>query len=385
MVSWRRSAAGSSNRTVCLHFNFLEEHSFCCPAASYLKAKLPFALSRTHIPFIQFMVAPFTASLYSRIQLLEHENRLQNQAISHLQGQNELLSLTISRLRANAFAIDTSDTANSNIQTHAIGASDRRYAHHHHKGRTAYDVYRTCVRPASSAPLHNQRAAAAQRPSSCHRKPRLDAKQPTTQSNSSELNNAMRLAASFNSSAAFCSSGAACRKEFCDLAHSAFFCCAHGVHCLKPEAAGVMSVFKARGLHDAHLSISRPAASAAAAADNDRFCVWIHVKCGKVQPRSNHLCRSGFGEVRVLCDARRPQSCRSWGVYRSIGCFSSFEKRANGVGACSLRGVVQRQLPSLLLEVAPDSFMFTSAAAAMEALQYMVSGAESPVSLVHIL
>jgi hypothetical protein len=46
---------------------------------------------------------------------------------------------------------------------------------------------------------------------------------------------------------------------------------------------------------------------------------------------------------------------------------------------------VQRQLPSLLLEVAPDSFMFTSAAAAMEALQLMISGAESPVSLVHIL
>jgi hypothetical protein len=97
------------------------------------------------------------------------------------------------------------------------------------------------------------------------------------------------------------------------------------------------------------------------------------------------MCRSGFREVRVLCDARRPQICRSWAVVPSIRCFSSRDNRGNGFSAQSLRRAVERQLPSLLLQVAPESFMFNSAASAMEALQLMLYDADSHVSIVHVV
>ncbi len=323
-----------------------------------------------------FMVAPFTASLYSRLQLVEHENRLQSQAISRLQCQNERLSLAIARFRlADTFSDDTSRTASRDNRPRVHSASDLQ-------GAKAYDFYRHYVGPSvPSQQLQRQNALPHSSPS---QKQRLKVELPSSQTISADLNSALILAASFDPVVASCSHGCACRKEFCDLAHPAFFCCAHGVHCLQPAAGGIMSFSKARLLHDAHLSISRAVSSAAAPVD-DRFCVWIHGHCGKFQPRSNHLCRSGFREVRVLCDARQPQKCRSWSLLRSIGCFSSRDNRGNCFSARSLRQLVERQLPGLLLEVAADSFMFNSAAAAMEALQLMLSDAEQQVSMVHVL
>jgi hypothetical protein len=50
-----------------------------------------------------------------------------------------------------------------------------------------------------------------------------------------------------------------------------------------------------------------------------------------------------------------------------------------------LRRAVERQLPGLLLNLAADSFVFTSAASALEALQLMISDTDSPASMVHVL
>ncbi len=324
------------------------------------------------------MAAPFTASLFSRLQLVEHENCIQNQAIVRLQCQNERLSLTISRLHAATIGNDTSQAASTANQLE----SSRSGAFCLKKGRNAYEVYRRHVCPTLPS-QQGQHGSSLHQDSSYSKKQYLNVKVPSSPSNSAVLLNAMELAASFDPVTALCSHGGACRKEFCDLAHSAFFCCAHGVHCLQPAAAGIISMSKARCLHDAHLKILTPVSFAAPV--DDRFCVWIHGHCDKLQPRSNHMCRSGFREVRVLCDARRPQICRSWAVVPSIRCFSSRDNRGNGFSAQSLRRAVERQLPSLLLQVAPESFMFNSAASAMEALQLMLYDADSHVSIVHVV
>ena len=155
---------------------------------------------------------------------------------------------------------------------------------------------------------------------------------------------------------------------------------------MQPAACGIMSLSEARRLQQLHFNMHAlpPATSTSGAASGEqRYCVWVHAHCDKFQPRSDRLCRSGFREVRVLCDARRPQICRSWAVVPSIRCFSSRDNRGNGFSAQSLRRAVERQLPSLLLQVAPESFMFNSAASAMEALQLMLYDADSHVSIVH--
>jgi hypothetical protein len=372
---------GNCERTFDLdcHFVLIVERAIACSLAdSHRKGFVRFQLVSSS-PFYNlslFMVAPFTASLYSRLQLVEHENRLQNQAISNLQCQNERLSLAIARVHiADTFSTDTTRTARRDNRSQVHSASN-------HQGSQAYDIYRHYVAP--SVPSQQLQVQSALQHSSHSQKQRLKIKLPSSQTISADLNSALKLAASFDPVIASCSHGCACRKEFCDLAHSAFFCFAHGVHCLHPAAGGIMSLSKARLLHDAHFSIPQAASSAATPVD-DRFCVWIHGHCGKFQPRSNHLCRSGFREVRVLCDARQPKRCRSWALLRSVSCFSSRDNRGNCFSARSLRQAVERQLPSLLLEVAADSFMFNSAATAMEALQLMLSDAEQPVSMVHVM
>lgn len=317
------------------------------------------------------MTVAFNASLYSRLQLLEHENLAQNRAISRLQLQSERLSLAVARLLPKKSVGD--EAANKSIAE----ADVTRHNRHSTAASSGNDNYfwkestsqRTAWRDSSQSLTRS-----------------LSSQAPSTPRISTAYEKAMKTSASFATVSAACPHGPACRKEFCDLAHSAFFCCAHGLHCMQPAACGIMSLSKARRLYKAHLHAPPPAATGAdAGADDQLFCVWMHAHCDKFQPRSAHLCASGFREVRVLSDARRPQTCRSWSLIRNVRCFNSRENRGNGFSTQLLRRAVERQLPGVLLNVAADSFMFTSAASAMEALQLMISDTDSPASMIHVI
>jgi hypothetical protein len=320
------------------------------------------------------MTAAFNASLYSRLQLLEHENRAQNQAITRLQLQNERLSLAISRLlprksfggELSKKAISSDYATNPNQHSFAVPSC---YEHNFYKEGGRHSTF--CAGGYDSSRSHKQ----------C-----LNIKLPSTPSASAVFDNAMKVSASFIPVTSPCPHGSACRKEFCDLSHSAFFCCAHGMHCMQPAACGIMSLSKARRLYELHHHVTPPDAAGLDSASADQlFCVWMHVHCDKFQPRSEHLCTSGFREVRVLSDSRRPQSCRSWSLICNVLCFNGREYRGNGCSVQLLRRAVERQLPGLLLNLAADSFMFTSAASAMEALQLMIADSDSPASMLHVI
>jgi hypothetical protein len=343
-------------------------------------AELVIALARSHVKSLDFlalhlrvppaklsMTAAFNASLYSRLQLLEHENRAQNQAITRLQFQNERLSLALSRLHS--------------VKTFGDETSSKAIANHHRHSITVSSGYEPNIRKESIGQRSSRGYDVPQ-----SQKQNLTIKLPSALSNSAAFDNALKIASSINPMAAPCPHGPACRKEFCDLAHSAFFCCAHGVHCMRPAACGIMSLSRARRLHEAHLHEHPPAACAIDTSAADQlFCVWMHAHCDKFQPRSDHLCPSGFREVRVLSDARHPQRCRSWALIRNVRCFFGRENRGSGCSAGMLRRAVERQLPGLLLNLAADSFVFTSAASALEALQLMISDTDSPASMIHVL
>jgi len=324
------------------------------------------------------MAAPFSASLYSRLQLLEHENRLQNEAITRLQSQNERLSLSISRLQLShdlgreilhktikPYNLQRPQTANSQ----EIGNHNRKnqaFGGHQKPRRPS-----TQLRPRSSLPPDSSRPLTQF----------VDVKLPSLSTDPALFNNPLKIVAPHDAASTLCPHGPACRKEFCSLGHSSFFCCTHGAHCMQPAACGIMSLSEARRLHGLHFNIhSSPSATSisGAASGVQRYCIWMRALCDKFKSRSDHLCRSGFREVRVLSDARQPRNCTSWALIRSISC-------GHDCSAVLLRRDVERQLPSLFLHLAADSFMFASAAAAMEALQLMLADAKMPVSMVHVM
>ena len=123
----------------------------------------------------------------------------------------------------------------------------------------------------------------------------------------------------------------------------------------------------------------------AAAPGDDVFCVWIHARCCKYQPRSDHPCRAGSREFLLLTDARTPRSCKSWRALQSAHTVPSRDNHRNGVCAHSLRRTVEQHLPRLFLRAASEAFVFSSAAAAVEALHGMLADAEPPVAVLHVL
>ena len=117
----------------------------------------------------------------------------------------------------------------------------------------------------------------------------------------------------------------------------------------------------------------------AAAPGDDRFCVWIHARCCKFQPRSDHSCRAGCRHFLLLTDALAPRVCSSW---RSV---PSRDNHTNGVCARSLRQTVERQLSGLFLRSASEAFIFSTAFAAVEALHGALQDAEPRVQVLHVL
>ena len=331
-------------------------------------------------------MAPLAPSLYSRLQLLEHENRIQNEAINRLQSQNERLSLTISRLHlSHDFGHETSHKTHKPHNLQRPLTSHSRETSHDKQKNQANDIYQQLLRPSASSQQPRPRSS----PTDLSRPPTqfMNVQLPSSSVDAAAFNAASKIIVPCNAST-ICSHGPACRKEFCNLGHSSFFCCSHGVHCMQPAACGIMSLSEARRLQQLHFNMHAlpPATSTSGAASGEqRYCVWVHAHCDKFQPRSDRLCHSGFREVRVLSDARQPRNCASWALFRNISCFSSRENHGNGFSAILLRRVVERQLPSLFLQLAADSFTFASAASAMEALQLMLTDAKMPVSTVHVM
>ncbi len=127
------------------------------------------------------------------------------------------------------------------------------------------------------------------------------------------------------------------------------------------------------------------AAARAAAPGDDRFCVWIHARCCKFQPRSGHSCRGGCRDFLLLTDALAPRSCRSWRALQIAHSVPSRDSHRNGVCPRSLRQTVERQLSGVFLRAASEVFIFSSAAAAVEALHAVLQDAEPPVAVLHVL
>ena len=87
----------------------------------------------------------------------------------------------------------------------------------------------------------------------------------------------------------------------------------------------------------------------------------------------------------LLTDARAPRSCKSWRALQSAHTVPSRDNHRNGVCAHSLRRTVEQHLPRLFLRAASEAFIFSSAAAAVEALHGMLADAEPPVAVLHVL